>query len=143
MSDIKKEPAAPALFRHCVSAYEAMLDAAERVHLDGVTEGMVYQGHLTTLFLKGLNLSTPHYTHVTRALKAMGCIEQLRRGGSSGESQWQLLTEPTIEAFNEYNEKKTVKVVYLTEEDISPLKQQLHDMNRRLQALEGMLRINQ
>jgi hypothetical protein len=131
------EPTTPALFHHCVSVYEAMLDRAEVQLLDGQTEAMVYEGFLTELITGALSLSVPYYTKITQALKKMGCIRQLRRGGSTSKSQWQLVTDPTLEAF-ELISLENKHLPYLTEDDIAPLLQQIKDLNRRIAVLEVM-----
>lgn len=102
----------PALFDHCVRTYNAMLAEAKQVIVlpdieDDLAPGdraqelshiIVYEGFLTHLFAK-LNLSVPYYTSVMTRLKAMNCVRQLRRGGSTTPSQWELVYEPTYEAF--------------------------------------------
>jgi hypothetical protein len=135
MSD---DQAVPMLFNHCVSAYEAMFDRAEVVLLDGQTEAMVYEGFLTELFKTELHLSVPYYTSVTRALKAMGCISQLQRGGSSSPSKWQLIKDPEIDAFMKHAQKAPGPKA-ATEDDIKALTQQIGDLNNRLLRIETLL----
>jgi len=67
---------------------------------------IVYEGFLTTLITSKLNLSVPYYTSVRKALMRMGCIRQLRRGGGTAMSQWELIYEPTLEAFLDQEVKK-------------------------------------
>jgi hypothetical protein len=119
MADDEKEYVPPALYHHCVNTYETMLRKAKLVHPDNRNDAqtydqnnldsmMVYEGPLTQLITGDLHLSVPYYTSITRALKRMGCIRQLRRGGGSSESQWELIQEPDIDAFIEAVPKKVV-----------------------------------
>jgi len=105
--------APPALFEHCVKVYESMLSDAHAVTTDdlngSVGEIIVYEGFLTQLITVKLNLSVPYYTSVRKALTNMGCIRQLRRGGSTTPSQWELIYEPTLDAFMRQQPKKERK----------------------------------
>lgn len=88
----------PALLGHCKAVYDTMFQRATRVFAEG--EPMVlYEGKLTELITKDCNLSMPYYTSVTKALVAMACARQLRRGGGNSLSQWELIQEPTLELF--------------------------------------------
>src|SRR6476659_932956 len=136
MSD---EETTPALFEHCHRTYQRMLELAEKKSFDGGAggEGMVYEGFLTKLITEDLNLSTPYFTHVTGALKRMGCIKQLRRGGSSSGSQWLLVESPTVEKFEKQllvRKKEAPK--YATEGQFAALQQQLTAINQRVSRLE-------
>lgn len=133
-----EEETTPALYHHCLAAYREMLAEATKQELEGI-EGMVYQGYLTALFADKLHLSVPYYTHVTRALKKMGCVRQLRRGGSSTESQWLLLYEPTEQLFQNKVGTARERVRYVTYNEFAALQQRLTDMNNRLLKLERML----
>lgn len=84
----------PALFGHTTRVYNAMLDSAA----EGIGTEVVYRGHLTRVFQE-LGLSVPYYTSVMQALKQMGCVEQIRRGGGGGESEWSLFKPPTPDLF--------------------------------------------
>ena len=101
-----EEVAPPALFDHCCRVYAAMLAEAHAVDSEG-QKMVVYEGFLTTLITGKLNLSVPYYSSVRRALKRMGCIRQLRRGGGSSQSQWELITDPTFELFQSQAEVKS------------------------------------
>lgn len=138
MSD--REPI-PALFEHCLNTYEKMLQLAEKKQFDGGQggEGMVYEGHLTKLITQDLNLSTPYFTHVTGALKRMGCIEQLRRGGSSSESQWLLIKSPTLEDFLNQATRQRKAPKPATEDQFAALQQQLVAINKRVSRIEQAL----
>jgi hypothetical protein len=82
----------PAMYEHAVRVYGAMAEKAKPDD-DGL---LVYDGHLTGLF-RMLRLSIPYYTTIKNRLIAMGCIEQLRRGGGSGTSRWVLWKTPELE----------------------------------------------
>lgn len=88
----------PALFEHCVRTYKTMFAQAEtRISDEGSM--VVYEGFITKLVTTELNYSVPYFTSIRRALLRMGCIRQLKRGGSTTPSQWEMVTEPTREAF--------------------------------------------
>jgi hypothetical protein len=100
----------------------------------------VYRGHLTKLFTK-LHLSTPYYSMVTKQLKAMGCIEQLRRGGGGAESEWQLIAAPTEDLYDAHP-KETREGVRSTvpaaaiEQQIRDLANQVNELRTRMDAYE-------
>jgi hypothetical protein len=129
-----------ALYHHCCAAYRAM---HERAHLVSdpdaddspgqPEEWLVYEGMVTRLFARELNLSTPYYTSVMAALKRMGCIRQIRRGGGTAPSQWELITEPTEELFENKVPKKLIK----SKEDVNA--DAIAALNRRVNALEEAL----
>ncbi len=127
----------PSLYEHCVAVYDAMYERADLERLESgnnaesTTEVLVYEGFLTKLITKDLHLSVPYYTSTTRRLKAMDCIRQLRRGGSSSPSRWAVLQPPTLEAFNRTIEKGTTQR--------RPIDQQISDLNKRLLAVEDVL----
>src|SRR3954468_22235888 len=102
MTEASTESRAPALFGHCETVYNAMLARATSVR-EGNVRMVVWEGFLTKLILEELRLATPYYTSVTQALTKMGCIRQLRRGGSSTTSQWELLRAPNLATFHEVN----------------------------------------
>ncbi len=109
--ELSKEPV-PALFEQCLELYEAMSDRATMAPLQyGETEeGLVYEGFLTHLITDSdkLNYSNPYYTKLTSRLKAMDCIRQLKRGGSTTMSRWLLVQPPTLEHFKDVaTQKKT------------------------------------
>lgn len=150
------EGAPPALFEHCVNTYRVMLaeakpvtqmgtalTAAERggetvVDLQGHgNEIMVYEGFFTQLVTSKLNLSVPYYTTVRRALMNMGCIRQLKRGGGTSPSQWELIYEPTLDAFMNQQpkrEKSHTKTDAMREE-LSSLKIRVGEVEDQVQDL--------
>jgi hypothetical protein len=152
------EGAPPALFDHCVNTYRAMQQASKpvetfvakgrpdedsidtrlRMHEEGEEDTssmiMVYEGFFTQLVTSQLNLSVPYFTSVRKALINMGCIRQLKRGGGTSPSQWELIYEPTLEAFMNQQpkrEKKPTKDVVMQE--------QIDRLNSRVADLEGQM----
>lgn len=129
VAELEEEQALPAIYEHACNVYRLMESTARLITMEarGLQEEMlVWEGHLTKLITgEPLHLSVPYYTAVTRELKRMGCIRQLRRGGGNAPSQWQLLTEPTEQLFrNEYDYVASSK----------------RKANNRIEALEQGLR---
>jgi hypothetical protein len=116
--------------------YDAMEERSEPQDVDGV-EAMVYTGHLTKLFSVDLRLSVPYYTQVMNALKGMDCVRQIRRGGGSAPSVWLVVQPPTEDLFEGTRDPSTASKKVQQNEQIL---QQLRDLNRRVQVLEGLHR---
>lgn len=93
------EEVMPALFEHCVNCYNAMTKEAETRTNEAGETLTVWTGFFTSLIRDQLHLSTPYYTSIRQILVGMGCIRQLRRGGGTGESIWELIKMPTPELF--------------------------------------------
>lgn len=113
------------VYDHCVSVYNEMSEQAREE-----PEGLVYEGHTTKLFAQ-LALATPYYTTVMDHLKAMGCVEQLRRGGGNSPSRWRLLRQPDEDAFRSIegmNRSRSGKT--------AALEQQVRDLSRRVTTTE-------
>lgn len=135
----QQEDTLPALYAHCVKAYGLMEFEAREAGLDEEAK-MVWEGHLTKLITGQLHLSTPYYTGIMRALRSMGCVQQLRRGGGSSESQWEVITPPTPERWAKLGEKQGrlyTKPVSATEQS----DQMIRDLQRRVSRLEQALEI--
>jgi|1185.fasta_scaffold65760_3 hypothetical protein len=98
MTVTEDEAPLPAIFGHACTVYKEMESEAELTTEENPQ--LIWEGHLTKLVAR-LHLSVPYYTSVTRELKRMGCIKQLRRGGGNASSQWLLVTEPTEELFRD------------------------------------------
>lgn len=130
---IEKEPL-PALFGHCQTVYTAMLEQAQTDE----ENDLVYEGFLTRIF-KDVGLSVPYYTYVVQKLKAMGCIEQLRRGASSTPSKWLLVREPSMEYFD--NDVKSVTTRAQRATRLESVEKQNADLGRRLSRVEEALDI--
>jgi hypothetical protein len=121
----------PALYDHCEQVYKELLKDATR--RDGQ---QVWEGALTKVFTS-LGFSTPYYSHVTKALKAMDCIRQLRRGGGGTDSVWLLVQKPTPalwESFAAPAMKKPPQAEVARQ-------QRLNDINHRLDRIESRLKV--
>ena len=116
----------PVLFEYCTQAWDAMAEEATLEPVEGGKDLLVYEGFITHLITTQLHLSIPYYTKITRALKAMDCIRQLRRGGSSTPSRWLLLKRPTLEDY------KIGTALRLP----TPLQQSTSDLGKRINELE-------
>lgn len=135
---------APAtLYLHCQQVYEKMLSQAKKVEvlepgqeIDDEPSGsmIVWEGMLTRLITVEMNLSIPYYTYVTKALKQMGCIKQLRRGGGTSPSQWELIKAPTEETFVNQTPKRSIRK---TKTDM--MQDQIMSLNNRVLTLERAL----
>lgn len=140
MNGSENDTEGDAVFRHCKAVYEAMLAESRTVQAeedDDVTM-VVYEGNLTTLITdkhEGLGLATPYYTKTTQALKGLNCIRQLRRGGGTSPSLWELVTEPDL---NEY--EKYVKTG-VPRSASAMMAQQIRGLNERVSVLEAALQI--
>lgn len=128
--DREKRPPIPALFEQCLEVYETMANSAtmQQAYLDSDEELLVYEGFLTHLIVQDLHYSNPYYTKVTKRLKAMDCIRQIKRGGSTTPSRWALIQTPTIELFNKAVSKTSTKTSGVRES----LEQQIRDLSERL-----------
>lgn len=121
----------PALFIHCQSTYRAMAAEAREV-TEGETSMIIWEGMFTAFIVKKLNLSVPYYTQITRALKRMGCIRQIKRGGGSAPSMWELITEPTEELYrNKMPRRKAPRT-----DRVGMLQDQFDTLNQRVSVLE-------
>ena len=89
----------PALYEHCSTVYDAMLERSRTDSVEGEGEVKVYEGFSTKLF-RELLLAVPYYTSVMDALQKMDCVRQIRRGGGSSPSVWIVLQPPTAELWD-------------------------------------------
>jgi hypothetical protein len=131
-SPVEEQSAPPKLYEHCVTVFEQMREEATPAQVEG-THALVYEGFLTRLFNK-LSLATPYYTSVMQALRKMGCVKQLSRGGGASPSKWELLQEPTVELFTNAQAKRLVDNSWRGQ-----VTQQLHDITERVGDLEEIL----
>ena len=128
----EEQSAPPKLYEHCVTVFEQMKKEAAATSVEG-THAFVYEGFLTRLFNK-LSLATPYYTSVMQALRKMGCVKQLSRGGGASPSKWELLQEPTVELFTAAQTKKLHDNTWRGQ-----LEHQVRDLNERVDDLEEIL----
>lgn len=130
-----------ALYLHCIEVYKAMVNDAIVINNPGdqeeADEIVIWEGMLTALITQELHLSVPYYTKITQALKRMGCIRQLKRGGGTAPSQWELLREPTEELFAEAVplKKKPVTKDALYEERFANHERRLAVLEKALQRI--------
>lgn len=148
MSDIDEDKPMKALYEHCVTVFEEMQEEAvpeETTQInqagaagtptagDVQTEAngyLIWTGHTTQVFAR-LGLATPYYTSVMQALKKMGCVEQVKRGGGNSMSKWRLVRPPEESIFEAAEKLKTP--VGGTQK---ALEQQVRDLNKRVLKLE-------
>lgn len=134
----------PAMFDHCAKVYEALRTMAveEQYVLGDDTEvsgehaiefgcRWVFEGHTTQVFSR-LGLATPYYTSVLKNLVAMGCVTQIRRGGGSSLSKWELHKPPTEELWA----TRDIRGGSKNATRLSALEQQVRDLNNRLKKIE-------
>jgi hypothetical protein len=136
---------APAVYEHCVKVYEAMNRQAvdEELNDDPIPgQGTVqkfWEGHTTRLFSE-LGLAAPYYTSVMNHLKRMGCVVQVRRGGGTASSKWELLQEPTEELYNNMLGGNVNPTSAKARMDF--LEKQVRDLYRRQQLIEQMMGVS-
>src|SRR5690348_16529377 len=82
---------------HCTNVYDSMKAESEIKEVEG-SRMLVWEGFLTHLTSE-LDLPTPYYTRLRRDLIRMGCINQLRRGGGTTPSLWQVIKPPTLDLY--------------------------------------------
>jgi len=119
----------PMMFDHCCLVYNTMKKSAKNI--DG---HLVWEGFLTRLINEELNFATPYYTSIRKELRRMGSVHQLRRGGSSTPSQWELLRPPTVELYQHSPQRRSDHVTILDSID-----QRVVDLTKRVDTLERLL----
>lgn len=121
---------------HCHTVYRAMMEeATARVDEDTGEEMVVWEGMLTALITGRCNLSIPYYSKITSALKEMGCIRQIKRGGGSASSVWELITEPTEELYSARPAAQKLP----RQDRLTQQAAQINSLNNRVGALEHAL----
>lgn len=121
----------PALYIHCETTYKALLAGAQSRTDDQGNEILVWEGMFTALITNKLNLSVPYYTKIRKALLEMGCIRQLRRGGGTAPSLWELIQEPTLTLYESKMPKRKKRV-----DRYAMQQEQLNTLMTRVSALE-------
>ena len=130
--------AAPALYEHCSDVWNAMREQAVETQ-----DGLLWEGSLTGLFTQ-LGLSIPYYSKITKLLKGMDCMHQVRRGGGSSPSRWILLQEPSMELYSTLPAKdyESLKgrstAVAMLEQQVRDLTSLVHQLRDRVEILEGI-----
>jgi hypothetical protein len=124
----------PALYDHCVTVYDAMLQRAYRTTpANDEPPQVIYEGKLTQL-IRELHLPVPYYTFTLTELKRMGCVKQLRRGGGTAPSQWELITEPTTDLWNG-NGGHSTTYTSSKQREMAMVNQQIRNLTSRVNEL--------
>lgn len=133
MPEGTEEPLVSQVFRYCCDVYKIMDSEANTIRSDDPSGGSmrVWEGFTTKLIRDRMGLSVPYYTAIRSNLLRMGCVRQLRRGGGSSASQWELIREPTEELWNTAPHKRS----YSASKQDAALGQ-ITDVVRRLTRLE-------
>jgi hypothetical protein len=132
--------ATPAIFQHCCTVYDKMLETATLSEYEGQAV-MMWEGFTTKVF-DGLHLSVPYYSSVLKALKAMGSMIQLQRGGGGSKSKWALISRPTEDAFNAYFKTgATGNKKAQDDQWKQSMTQMLNDLRKRIDQLERRLAV--
>jgi hypothetical protein len=139
-NESSETPPTPALYLHAVKAYELMEAEATEVQFDDGEPAMLWTGHLTKLIASQLHLSTPYYTGVVRALKRMGCIRQIKRGGGTAESEWEIIKPPTPELWAKLD-RKSARLYASQVSATEQLTAMVADLQKRVNRLEKALDI--
>lgn len=120
----------PQIYNHCVAVYKAMQKTAKP--MEGARSRTVWTGFLTKLIGEDCGLAVPYFSSVRNNLVAMGCIEQIARGGGTHPSTWELIREPTEELF-------LAKGKIKSNSKTSAMQGQINDLAQRLEKLEKIL----
>lgn len=131
-------------YRYCVETYAKMKATAQTYTSEQTGSGMrqlarpmtVWEGFFTKLITEDLGLSVPYYTAIRRELIRMECIRQLRRGGGSSPSQWELLREPTEELWHSAPPKRSQ-----TNSKQDATAGQVGDLIKRIEVLEQHMEV--
>lgn len=97
-------PQLPANYGHCHAVYDYMAERSTDEKTDEYGTIVVWTGFTTKIF-EYLSLPTPYYTSITHKLMAMGCVQQLNRGGGGSPSKWWLITPPTEDLYTNSPDK--------------------------------------
>lgn len=136
--EVKFEVPVSQNYRYCVDVYERMKQTAQTLSAQqtGSVEMTVWEGFFTKLITEELNLSVPYYSTVRRELIRMECIRQMRRGGGSSPSQWELLQPPTEELWHSAPPKRAQ-----THSKQDATAGQVGDLIKRLERLEDHMEV--
>lgn len=137
MADARTKDTPPALFDHCRRAYEELIKEGRCVRVSDemgdYRDIIIWEGMFTNFIVNRLNLSTPYFTSIRRELIRMGCIRQLRRGGGSSPSQWELIREPGLDLFYQARPLRTQNV---QTDKFTGMRSELNALVRRIADLE-------
>jgi hypothetical protein len=125
----------PALYGYSEQVYKEMDKEAT------IFEGTrIYEGSLTKL-VASVGLSNPYYTSIMRALKAMDCVRQLRRGGGGHGSQWAMLQPPTAALWKSHAEpvlKEDTPKEQAADQRVKDMWEYIQGLERRVEKLEAL-----
>ena len=130
----------PALFGHCQRVYREMHARSKRADENEESDGydvIVYEGMITKLICSDLNYAMPMYTRILRCMQELGCIRQIRRGGSTTPSLWELIKEPDENAFLALvpKKRKPVSKVEMLADQVNSLTSRVNQMETTLDQL--------
>lgn len=128
------DSASDALYLHSVRAYEIMEQEGRR-DVDG---RIVWEGTITNLVMHKMGLSNPYCTHIfgtNGSLRRMGSIRQLRRGGGTAGSLWELVSYPTEDAYKVFIGAKKRR----GSARMDALEQQVRDLSRQNKELQDLV----
>lgn len=132
MSEVTDDQLVSQVFRNCADVYDLMRKESKELQAEAGAPPMhVWEGFFTKLITDRMGFSVPYYSSIRSNLMRMGCIRQLRRGGGSSPSQWQLLREPTEQLWYDAPQRKSPNASK-QEETLH----QLADLIRRIERLE-------
>lgn len=125
-------------FQYCAQVYQVMKNESRKFTAEqtGSVPMVVWEGFFTKLITEDLGLSVPYFTTIRRELIRMECIRQLRRGGGTSPSQWELLRPPTEELWHSSPAKRSQTN---SKQDMTA--GQVGDLNRRLEVLEEHMKV--
>lgn len=130
---LEHDSAPPTLFEHVCRVFQAMQQRAVLQKTDDGQDILVYEGFTTALFNE-LELSIPYYTKVLRHLKAMSCVKQLRRGGGSAMSRWEVIKEPNFLDYEAAAVQIDRKLPAVSKQSVA--EQMISDLTGRVDDLE-------
>lgn len=139
-------------YQHCIKVYDWMLQNSKEYvvddseELDRTLRLRTYEGALSKDFADPdkIGLSVPYYTLIMAKLKAMGCVELIRRGGGGRASLWQLNWPPTEDLYNSTEDRPTgaqqtkVDIIAQGQRDQSNT---LNDLLGRIAGLEARVQM--
>jgi hypothetical protein len=121
----------PIMYDHCMTVYKRMAGEAVIKEVEG-TRMAVWEGFLTGLIQNDLGLAVPYYSAIRAHLVRMGCMKQLRRGGGTSPSQWQVIKPPSKEQFATAEASGTA-----LQRRKETHAQQINDLTTRIATLEA------
>lgn len=136
--EVTFEVPVPQNFQYCKQVYQVMQNEALSLSAEqtGSVPMIVWEGFFTKLITEDLGLAVPYYSTIRRELMRMECIRQLRRGGGSSPSQWELLQAPTEELWHSSPAKRMQ-----TNSKQDATAGQVGDLIKRLEVLEQHMEV--